>query len=177
MKISEINLNEKKIIDVGTGAGFPGLPLAITNEKLNVTLSDSLGKRIDFLKYVVKELGLKNVDIVEGRAEDLGQNEEFREKFDFSVARAVSKLPVLLEYTLPFVKTGGFFIAYKGPDYILELEKASQALTKLGGEVFLIKNFKIKEMEIERNIIIFKKTINTPRIYPRRPGAPLKKPL
>lgn len=177
MQIPEIELSNKSIIDVGTGAGFPGLPLAIINEKLKVTLSDSLKKRTDFLRYAVNEMELKNVEIIEGRAEDLGQDKTYREMYDYAVARAVSKLPVLLEYTLPFVKQGGFFIAYKGPDYLSELEESKEALAELGGQVFLIKNFKFNEVEIERNIIIFKKNKNTPQKYPRRAGIPLKRPL
>ena len=177
MQISEINLEGKTMVDVGTGAGFPGLPLAIINKGLKVTLTDSLKKRLVFLDFVVQELGLENVDVAWGRAEDLGQNPDYREQFDISVARAVSKLPTLLEYTLPFVKQGGYFIAYKGPDYQLELEESKEALETLGGRLLSIKNLKINEMEIERNILIFEKDKATPNKYPRKAGTPQKKPL
>lgn len=177
LKIKELELSGKSIIDVGTGAGFPGLPLAIMQEGLFVTLSDSLNKRIEFLKEATKELELPNIYLLEGRAEDLGKNELYREKFDYSVARAVSKMSVLLEYTLPFVKVDGYFIAYKGPEYEEELKESKKALEILGGEIEKVYNFKIDEFEMERNIIFIKKTKNTPEKYPRRAGVPAKKPL
>lgn len=177
MKVTEVNLEGKSMIDVGTGAGFPGLPLAIANKNLKVTLTDSLKKRLVFLDVVTQDLGLNNVDIVWGRAEDLGKDLTYREQYDLAVARAVSKLPTLLEYTLPFVKPGGFFIAYKGPDYQVELEESEKALDILGGRLHSIKNFKLKEMTIERNIIIFEKYKSTPNKYPRPAGTPQRKPL
>ncbi|NCC81277.1 MAG: 16S rRNA (guanine(527)-N(7))-methyltransferase RsmG [Clostridia bacterium] len=177
LKIKELELSGKSIIDVGTGAGFPGLPLAIMQEGLFVTLSDSLNKRIEFLKEATKELELPNIYLLEGRAEDLGKNELYRENFDYSVARAVSKMSVLLEYTLPFVKVDGYFIAYKGPEYEEELKESKKALEILGGEIEKVYNFKIDEFEMERNIIFIKKTKSTPEKYPRRAGVPAKKPL
>jgi 16S rRNA (guanine527-N7)-methyltransferase len=167
----------KETLDVGTGAGFPGLPLAIMQEGLFVTLSDSLNKRIEFLKEATKELELPNIYLLEGRAEDLGKNELYRENFDYSVARAVSKMSVLLEYTLPFVKVDGYFIAYKGPEYEEELKESKKALEILGGEIEKVYNFKIDEFGMERNIIFIKKTKSTPEKYPRRAGVPAKKPL
>jgi len=177
LKIKELELSGKSIIDVGTGAGFPGLPLAIMQEGLFVTLSDSLNKRIEFLKEATKELELPNIYLLEGRAEDLGKNELYRENFDYSVARAVSKMSVLLEYTLPLVKVDGYFIAYKGPEYEEELKESKKALEILGGEIEKVYNFKIDEFEMERNIIFIKKTKSTPEKYPRRAGVPAKKPL
>jgi 16S rRNA (guanine527-N7)-methyltransferase len=177
LKIKELELSGKSIIDVGTGAGFPGLPLAIMQEGLFVTLSDSLNKRIEFLKEATKELELPNIYLLEGRAEDLGKNELYRENFDYSVARAVSKMSVLLEYTLPFVKVDGYFIAYKGPEYEEELKESKKALEILGGEIEKVYNFKIDEFEMERNIIFITKTKSTPEKYPRRAGVPAKKPL
>lgn len=176
-KISEISLINKKIIDVGTGAGFPGLPLAIMHKDLQVTLSDSLKKRIDFLRKVTTELQLTNTQCCEGRAEDLGKDPFHREGYDFVVARAVSKLPVLLEYTIPFVKMEGFFIAYKGPEYEFELKESEKALKELGAELYKTYNFKIEEFAMERNILLFKKIYKTPSKYPRRAGMPIKKPL
>lgn len=177
LKIKELELSGKSIIDVGTGAGFPGLPLAIMQKGLFVTLSDSLNKRIEFLKEATKELELPNIYLLEGRAEDLGKNELYRENFDYSVARAVSKMSVLLEYTLPFVKVDGYFIAYKGPEYEEELKESKKALEILGGEIEKVYNFKIDEFGMERNIIFIKKTKSTPEKYPRRAGVPAKKPL
>lgn len=177
LKLDKLNFEGKSIIDVGTGAGFPGLPLAIMIKELNVTLSDSLNKRMEFLKRVGKELDLSNLCFLEGRAEDLGKNILYREKYDYSVARAVSRMPVLLEYTLPFVKKEGFVIAYKGPEFEEELKDSKNALEILGGRVENVYNFKINEFSMERNIILIKKVQVTPEKYPRRPGVPAKKPL
>lgn len=176
-RLEEFDLKGKKLIDVGTGAGFPGLPLATINKDLNVTLSDSLKKRLSFLELVVEELKLQNVSLAWGRAEDLGRKTEYREQFDYAVARAVSKLPILLEYTLPFLKKGGIFVAYKGPDYETELKESERALKELGAKLLLVKNFKIKAVEMERNLLLFEKVYDTPKKYPRKAGIPQKKPL
>ena len=173
--------NEKlKIIDIGTGAGFPGIPAKIVYDNIQLALLDSLEKRISFLKEVKEALGFKNdVSILQGRAEDMGVSPEYREIFDISAARAVAALPVLLEYCLPFVKTGGIFIAMKGnrEQTAKEVESSKKALEILGGKIEEIKETVIPSTDINRNIIIIKKYRQTPAEYPRKAGKPAKKPL
>lgn len=177
MKVKDLPLTGKSFIDVGTGAGLPGLPLAIYSPESKVTLSDSLRKRTDFLNIVKEELAMDNVKVLNGRAEDLAKDPAYREQYDFALARAVSKMPVLLEYCLPFVKLGGYFIAYKGPDYLTELDESKRALKELGGEIVAIESLSIDEMNLERNLILVKKIKKTPDKYPRQAGRPSKKPL
>jgi len=166
----------KEMVDIGTGAGFPGIPVKIVNGSVQVTLMDSLEKRVNFLNEVIKLLGLDNILAVHGRAEDYGQNPKFREKFDISVARAVANLPVLLEYCLPFVKPGGIFIAMKGSS-IEEIEASKKALDTLGGKVEEVNEITLPQSDIKRNIIIVKKIRQTPTQYPRKAGKPSKNPL
>ena len=168
--------DDKSLIDVGTGAGFPGIPVKICKGKLGVTLLDSLDKRIKFLNEVVNKLGLTGINAVHGRAEDFGKNLQYREKFDYAVARAVASLPVLLEYCLPFVKTGGLFIAMKGSN-IEEVDISSKALNILGGEIENIYTITIPSSDIKRNIITVRKLRQTPTKYPRKAGKPSKVPL
>ncbi len=161
-----------KVIDVGTGAGFPGVPLLIMEPKLELTLADSLNKRLTFLDALLKELGLQAA-LVHGRAEDLGQNRLYRERFDAAVSRAVASLPVLLELTTPFVKVGGSAIAYKG-DGAEELKTAKSAS-------FLL-HVQLRQIELESNLgkrclIFADKIAPTPKAYPRKAGTPNKKPL
>lgn len=163
---------DSSIIDVGTGAGFPGVPLLIACPTLKVTLADSLQKRLNFLEGLLKELGLQ-ADIIHGRAEELGQNKLYREKFDFAVSRAVANLPVLLELTTPFVKVGGTAIAYKG--------RAEEELASAKSAAYLL-HVKLSTVDIsseigERCLILGEKIAPTPKTYPRRPGTPGKKPL
>lgn len=165
-----------RMIDVGTGAGFPGLPAKIAFEDLDVILLDSLAKRVGFLDTVINELGLEKIKAVHGRAEDFGVKPEYREKFDVSVARAVAGLPVLLEYCLPFVKTGGIFIAMKGSS-TEELESSQKALDILGGKIEEKKEITLPFSDIKRNIILVKKYRQTPTKYPRKAGKPVKEPL
>lgn len=167
----------KKVIDVGTGAGFPGIPLKIIKKDLNVTLLDSLEKRTKFLNEVIEKLDLKNIEVIHSRAEDKGVSGDFREKFDLALARAVANLPVLLEYCLPFVKTGGIFIAMKGSDIQEELDNSKKALEILGGEIKDVIKFNLPSTDIKRNIIIIKKFRHTPTKYPRKSGKPSKAPL
>jgi 16S rRNA (guanine527-N7)-methyltransferase len=167
----------KKVIDVGTGAGFPGIPLKIIKKDLNVTLLDSLEKRTKFLNEVIEKLDLKNIEVIHSRAEDKGVSGDFREKFDLALARAVANLPVLLEYCLPFVKTGGTFIAMKGSDIQEELDNSKKALEILGGEIKDVIKFNLPSTDIKRNIIIIKKFRHTPTKYPRKSGKPSKAPL
>lgn len=174
--------NELKIMDVGTGAGFPGLPLAIMCEKCKFVLSDTLGKRIKFLEEVIKELKLNNVEFIKGRAEDLGRDKNYREKFDLVVSRAVARMNILAEYTLPFLKKGGKLICYKQVSVqdIDEVKEAKNAIKILAGkngtEMFYVEH-KYKLAGIERRIIEVVKNDITPNKYPRKAGTPEKNPI
>lgn len=165
-----------KLIDVGTGAGFPGIPVKIIRSDIDVVLLDSLNKRLNFLNNVIDKLNLKDIKTLHGRAEEVGQNKDFREYFDISTARAVANLSTLSELCLPFVKVGGIFICMKGND-ISEVEEAKKAIEILGGKIEQIENFKLPDSDIERNIIIIKKIKPTPNKYPRKPGTPAKEPI
>lgn len=164
------------VIDIGTGAGFPGIPIKITCENIQVTLLDSLDKRVRFLNEVINQLELKGIKSFHGRAEDFGTKQEFREKFDLAVARAVASLPVLLEYCVPFVKPGGRFIAMKGSS-TEEVSQSKKALAILGGEIEDIIEITLPFSDIKRNIIIIRKNKRTPSSYPRKAGKPTKEPL
>lgn len=165
----------QSIIDVGTGAGFPGLPLKIANPSLDVVLLDSLEKRIGFLKAVIAELNLSGIRAVHARAEDAGMSPEHREKYDVAVARAVASLPVLLEYCLPLVKVGGTFLAMKGSSE--ETGISGKALELLGGRLDEVKDFILPGTDMKRSIIVVKKLRQTPTKYPRKAGKPSKEPL
>lgn len=165
-----------KFIDVGTGGGFPGIPVKIAYDKINVTLLDSLDKRIKFLNNVISEMDLKEIRACHGRAEDFGMMEENREKYDVAAARAVANLPVLLEYCLPFVKVEGTFIAMKGSS-TEEVDSSKKALDVLGGKIEEIINLNLPFSEATRNIIIVKKIKTTPKKYPRKAGKPSKEPI
>ncbi len=165
------------LIDVGTGAGFPGLPLKIALKSLNVTLLDSLNKRINFLQEVCKNINIFDVDFIHGRAEDFGKDENYREKFDIATARAVAGLPVLMEFCIPFVKVGGYFICLKGPNANLELEESKNAMEILGVEFIEKIDVKLPEYDLNHNILVFKKIKSTPEKYPRKAGKPSKMPI
>ncbi len=169
--------NGKKVIDVGTGAGFPGIPYAIFDPTAEVLLADSLQKRTIFLAEVKKELGLENVHIVHGRAEDLGKDANYREQYDFAVSRAVAPLPILLEYLIPFVKVNGFCVCMKGSNGKAELEQSKNALTVLGGKVEEEKEFVLLGTDMGRTIFKIRKEKPTPKDYPRKAGVPTKQPL
>lgn len=176
--LDKLNIDEKKtIIDVGTGGGFPGIPLKIINDNYKVTLLDSLRKRIDFLSLVIDELKLKEVYLIHGRAEDFGQNLKYREKFDICVSRAVAPLNILSEYCLPFVKVGGCFAAYKSQNISEEISNSESAVIKLGGRIKEIKEINIPGTEIVRKIVIIEKVELTKENYPRKAGKPNKDPL
>lgn len=175
MTISPYIEEEKKVIDVGTGAGFPGIPLAIICPNTSFTLIDALNKRISFLKEVVTKLQLSNVVVEHARAEDFAK--ENREKYDIATSRAVANLPVLLEYLLPFVKKEGKCICMKGPNIQEELDEAKKAITVLGGELEKVDYFHLMDTEIERNNVVIKKIKNTPLQYPRKSGIPSKNPI
>ncbi len=165
------------LIDIGTGAGFPGIPLKIAGENLQVTLLDSLEKRVKFLSEVYTTLQLNGITAVHGRAEDFGIDKQYRERFDIAVARAVAALPVLLEYCLPFVKVGGLFMAMKGPDVKEELQESQKALEVLGGELIETKSFSLPYGNYERCVVVVRKCRHTPSAYPRKSGKPTKLPI
>lgn len=172
-----VNLIKKgqRVIDVGTGAGFPGIPLSIVKEE-NITLLDSLNKRITFLEEVINKLELKNIKAVHARVEEFAKNKKERESYDIATSRAVAPLNVLLEYLLPLVKVGGICICMKGSNKE-EIEEAQNALKILGGEIEKIEKITLPETDIKRNIIIVKKVKETPSKYPRKPGTPTKEPI
>ena len=165
------------LIDVGTGAGFPGIPLKILYPELNVTLLDSLQKRVRFLEEVISELGLNNITAIHSRAEDGARDASLRESFDFAVSRAVANMSVLAEYTLPFVKKGGCLIAYKSADIKEELEASKKAMKKLGGSFEECPTLTLPDSDISRCFVIVRKTSVTPKTYPRKAGIIKKEPL
>lgn len=166
-----------RVIDVGTGAGFPGLPLKIFDESLRITLMDSLNKRINYLNEVIKELELTDVETVHSRAEELAKNPDFRESFDYCVSRAVANLATLSELCLPFVKPGGYFISMKGPKAEEEIRSAQKAISLMGGKVEEVFNYAIDETDYDHNLVIIKKTGKTPSKYPRNAPKPAKEPI
>ena len=165
------------IVDIGTGAGFPGIPLAIVNKENTFTLVDSLNKRINFLNEVKEKLKINNIETVHSRAEDFGQNNKYRETFDIAVSRAVANLSVLVEYLLPLVKLNGKIICMKGTDLGEEIKEADYAIKQLGGEIKQIEEFCLPDTDIKRTIIIIEKKKNTPKKFPRKAGMPSKQPL
>lgn len=166
-----------KVIDVGTGAGFPGLALKIAYPNLQVTLLDSLNKRIQFLNTVIEKLCLEEVETIHGRAEDLARPGKLREQFDLCVSRAVSNLSTLSEYCLPFVKTGGQFISYKSEKISEETEAAGKAISLLGGRIMKQVEFQLPDSDIYRNLFVIEKIKETPGKYPRKAGLPAKEPI
>ena len=169
--------NAKTIIDVGTGAGFPGLPIAIMNPNVKVTLLDSLNKRINFLDTVIAKLGLKNVITIHSRAEDGARKPEFRENFDVATSRAVANMAVLSEFCLPYVKLNGYFVALKGPAVDEEISDGKKAISTLGGELENIIEVNIEESDLKHNIVEIKKVRKCPKTYPRKAGTINKKPI
>lgn len=165
------------VIDVGTGAGFPGVPLKIMCNNINLTLLDSLNKRIKFLNELVDKLQLENVKCIHSRAEDSGKDKAYRQKYDLCVSRAVANLSVLSEYCLPFVSVGGYFISFKSVNIDNELKEAKQAIKQLGAELESINAIKIPYSDIEHSIVIIKKIQQTPERYPRKAGIALKQPI
>ena len=166
-----------KIIDVGTGAGLPGIPLKIVNDTLKLTLLDSLNKRINFLKEVENKLDLNNIEFVHGRAEDIAQDIKYREKYHISCSRAVARLNVLAEYCLPYVKIGGKFICMKGPNANEEIKEAKTPIKILGGQIEGIEEIALPDGENNRTIVIITKVKETPICYPRKAGKPSREPL
>lgn len=166
-----------KLIDIGTGAGFPGVPLKIAHPELDVTLLDSLNKRINFLNEIIEKLGLKKISAIHGRAEDFAKDAAYREQFDICVSRAVANLSTLSEYCLPYVKTGGYFVSYKSGAVDEELKTARKAIELLGGNIENVVKLRLPDTDIDRSFVVIKKLKNTPKKYPRKAGLPSKEPL
>lgn len=166
-----------KILDLGTGAGFPGIPLKIAYPNLEITLLDSLNKRIKFLDEVIEALGLEGIVTIHGRAEDYAKQASYREQFDICVSRAVANLATLSEYCLPYVKEGGCFISYKSGSVEEELEQSKKAIFELGGKVKEVIAFTLPETDIERTFVVIEKVRKTPKKYPRKAGLPSKEPI
>ena len=174
IKVCDLN-RELSVMDMGTGAGFPGIPLKIAFPELQVTLADSLNKRILFLQEVIDELGLNGVEAIHARAEELGKNKSYREQYDLVVSRAVANLASLEEYCVPFVKIGGSFISYKSGEIEEEVANAKNATFLLGGKVKNVYKFDLYEQK--RSFVVIEKCKGTPKTYPRKAGTPTKTPL
>lgn len=177
LTIAKYIKDEAKVIDIGTGAGFPGIPLKIYRPDLKITLLDSLNKRLKFLDEVINELKLSDIETIHSRAEELGKNFEYREKFDVATSRAVANLSTLSEYLLPFVKIKGNCICMKSTNIEDEIEHAKKAIDILGGRIVENVTFNLPESDLNRRLIIFEKVKNTPKNFPRKPGIPAKKPI
>lgn len=170
-------LKDQKVVDIGTGAGFPGIPLKIAFPELEIVLVDSLNKRVKFLNDVINQLGLSNIVAIHGRAEEVGRNSEYREQFDLCVSRAVANLSTLTEYCMPLVRVGGKFISYKAGNLNEEIGKSKNAIFKLGGKLDKIQPFQLPESDIQRNFVFIDKKAKTAKAYPRTAGKPSKEPL
>ena len=168
--------NTSKVIDVGTGAGFPGIPLKINYNDLEITLLDSVNKKIMVLDDIISKLNFNNVQTIHSRVEDIAHMELYREQYDIATSRAVSNLTTLVEYLLPLVRVGGKVICMKGPSYEQEIEESRNAINILGGKIDEVISFNIDD-KLERNIIVIEKVKTTPKKYPRNSGLPLRKPL
>lgn len=167
---------KERIIDIGTGGGFPGIPLKILNKDKKFVLIDSVNKKLNVIRDLSGKIRLENLEIIHSRAEDLASKKEYRETFDVATTRAVSNLSTILEYMLPFVKVGGIAVCMKGPNYKEELDGAKKAIEMLGGKFEHIESFNL-EGEMERNVLVIRKVKNTPNKFPRGQGKPLKEPI
>lgn len=172
-----LDLSQKKIIDIGTGAGFPAIPIMIKNPDVQMTCLDALNKRIGFIQKVCEQLDIKGLKSIHGRAESFGQDPLYREQYDFVISRAVAELRLLLEYAIPFLKVNGYFIAYKSLKSSEEIKNAEKALKELNAEIIDIHTFTLPDVEAQRDLIIIKKKSTTKKKYPRKPGTPKKSPL
>lgn len=176
LTIAKLVPDNAKAIDIGTGAGFPGIPLKIVKDSIEITLVDSVNKKVMVLQDVINKLGLENIDAIHTRAEDIAHKTEYRESFDIATSRAVSNLTTLVEYLLPFVKVGGKVLCMKGPNCDVEIQDAKKAISTFGGKIVDKVSLNI-DGELERHIVVIEKIANTPKKYPRGQGLPLKKPL
>lgn len=174
---SKIIKDYDKVLDLGTGGGFPGIPLKIINPTIELTMLDSRLKKIEYLEEVINEFKFENTVAIHGRAEDYGQLPNYRENFNIVVSRAVANLTVLVEYCLPFVKKDGYFIAMKGSKSDEEINDAKKAIKLLGGSIEKVLEFQLPGTNYDRSIILIKKVGRTPKKYPRNPGKPKKKPI
>lgn len=178
MAVHVINFEKiHSVIDIGTGAGFPGIPLKIIYPNLEITLLDSLNKRIKFLDEVIGQLEIKDIETIHGRAEDFAKQKEYREQYDLCISRAVANLTTLSEYCLPYVKVGGTFVSYKSGEIEQEMKNSENAVKILGGEVKDVYKFELPETDIKRSMVIIEKKKITGKKYPRKAGLPLKEPL
>lgn len=175
--ISKYIKENSYVIDMGTGAGFPGIPLKIIRPDIKMVLADSLNKRITFLKEVIEKLELDNIEAVHARAEEIGKNKKYREKFDVATSRAVANLSTLSEYLLPLIKVSGKSLSMKGPNSAEELEQSKNAIKVLGGTIEKVYEFELPNSNIERTIIEIKKIKSTPIKYPRKAGTPSRDPI
>ena len=166
-----------KIIDVGTGGGFPGVPLAVVSPEKQFILMDSLKKRLNIIDELTSSIGIRNVSTVHARAEELARNKAHREKYDLCVSRAVANLATLSEYCLPFIRQGGYLFAYKGPDAEEEIDQAQKAIFLLGGQLERVESAPLNRYGLDHRILFIKKIRNTPAKYPRKAGTPSKDPL
>lgn len=171
------NFNYISLIDIGTGAGFPGIPLKIIFSEMKVTLLDSLNKRVKFLNTVIDKLDLKNVEAIHGRAEDFARQQLYREQYDFCVSRAVANLSTLTELCIPFVKLNGYFISYKSEKLKEELSAGERAIKILGGEIEEQREYLLPGTDIKRSLLLIRKVKDTPKKYPRKAGTPAKEPI
>lgn len=176
LAINKFAASAKSIIDIGTGGGFPGIPLKIMNKDKKVTLIDSVNKKLNVIRSITENMDLGELEIIHTRAEELANKKEYREMYDIATTRAVSNFSTILEYMLPFIKVGGYAVCMKGPNYNEELNEAKKAIEILGGKFEKIESLNVGK-ELERNIIIIKKVKNTPKNFPRGQGKPLKEPI
>ena len=177
MTIAKYIEDGARLIDVGTGAGFPGIPLKIIREDIEVTLLDSLNKRINFLKEVIQQLVLTKIEVVHSRVEEFGKNKDNREKFDCATSRAVANMSTLAEYLVPLVKLNGSCISMKGSNIEEEIQQSKNAILLLGGKIEKIERFQLPRSDMDRNVVVIRKIKHTPAKFPRKPGMPAKEPI